>query len=442
MATGINEKMGSKININKEIEAKDVQKGIWKSETISEIDYKSRYGKHRIRGCGATRYMPNFDDLMILPSQLSRMPIDTYRENCETRTVLGHRFAKKPLVIETPIMIAGMSYGALSKEAKIALAKATALTGTVISNGEGGLLAEEKENSYRQSVQILATRFGFSRENLKEADMLEFVIGIGAKPGICGHLMGSKITKDIAKMRQLPIGIDLHSHPRHADALGPDDMVVKIEELRELTNWETPIFVKISAGRVRDDVKIAVKIGVDGIILDGAQAGTGAAPVMATNHLGIPTLPALVEAVKTLDEMGVKDEMSLIISGGIKDGADVAKALAIGADAVAIGTAAMVAMGCRVCLRCQNGVCPFGIGTQDEELRKNLDIDKAAHRVANYIKAITDEAIILAKAAGKTKLRNLEREDLRSLTLETCAMTGIPLVGSDYVFGERFGFEM
>ncbi|WP_368490993.1 FMN-binding glutamate synthase family protein [Clostridium sp. BJN0013] len=442
MATEVDEKMGSKININKEIEAKDVQKGIWKPETISEIDYKSRYGKHRIRGCGATRYMPNFDDLMILPSQLSRMPIDTYRENCETRTVLGHRFAKKPLVIETPIMIAGMSYGALSKEAKIALAKATALTGTVVSNGEGGLLAEERENSYRQSVQILATRFGFSRKNLKEADMLEFVIGIGAKPGICGHLMGSKITRDIAQMRQLPIGIDLHSHPRHADALGPDDMVVKIEELRELTNWETPIFVKISAGRVRDDVKIAVKIGVDGIILDGAQAGTGAAPVMATNHLGIPTLPALVEAVKTLDEMGVKDEMSLIISGGIKDGADIAKALAIGADAVAIGTAAMVAMGCRVCLRCHNGVCPFGIGTQDENLRKNLDIDEAAHRVANYIKAITDEAIILAKAAGKTKLRNLEREDLRSLTLETCAMTGIPLVGSNYVFGERFGFEM
>lgn len=442
MTIDVNKGTGPKINMNKEVEPKDVQRGIWNSETISQIDYKSRYGKHRIRGCGATRYMPNFDDLMVLPSQLSRMSIDTYREDCETRTVLGHRFAKKPIVIETPIMIAGMSYGALSKEAKIALAKATALTGTVISNGEGGLLKEEKQNSYRQSIQILPTRFGFSRKNLEEADMLEFVIGIGAKPGICGHLMGSKITKDIAKMRQLPIGIDLHSHPRHADALGPDDMVVKIQELRQLTNWETPIFVKMSAGRVRDDVKIAVKIGVDGIILDGAQAGTGAAPVMATNHLGIPTLPALVEAVKTLEEMGVKDEMSLIISGGIKDGADVAKALAIGADAVAIGTGAMVAMGCRVCLRCHNGVCPFGIGTQNEKLRKNLNIDEAAQRVANYIKAITNEAIILAKAAGKTKLRSLEREDLRSLTLETCAMTGIPLAGSEYVFGERFGFKM
>ncbi len=424
----------------KDFEPKDVQRGIWNQETVSEIEYKARYGKHRIRGCGATRYMPTFDDLMILPSQLSRMSIDTYREPCETRTVLGKRFAKKPLVIETPIMIGGMSYGALSKEAKIALAKATALTGTVISNGEGGLLPEERANSYRQSIQFLPSRFGFSKRSLETADMLEFLVGIGAKPGLSGHLMGSKITEEIANFRQLPVGIDLHSHPRHGDAFGADDMIVKMEQLRELTNSEIPIFIKIAAGRVRDDVKIAVKIGVDGIILDGAQGGTGAAPVMAANHLGIPTMPALVQAIKTLEEMGVKDEISVIVSGGIKDGADIAKAIAIGADAVAIGTGAMVAMGCKVCLRCHTGVCAFGIGTQDPELRKKFDIDEAAERVANYITAMTNEAILLAKAAGKTKLRSLEREDLRSLTLEACAMTGIPLVGSNYVFGERFGF--
>ncbi len=421
-------------------EPKDVQRGIWNAETLSEIDYKAAYGQHRIRGCGATRYMPNFDDLMILPSQLSRMAIDTYREPCETRTVLGKRYAKKPLVIETPVMIAGMSYGALSKEAKMALAKATSLVGTVISNGEGGLLPEERQLSYRQSIQMLPSRIGFTKRSIESADMLEILVGIGAKPGLSGHLMGSKITQEIADFRQIPVGIDLHSHPRHGDAFGADDMVVKMEQLRELTNWEIPIFIKLAAGRVRDDVKIAVKIGVDGIILDGAQGGTGAAPVMSTNHLGIPTLPALVQAVRTLEEMGVKDEVSLIVSGGIKDGADIAKAMAIGADAVAIGTSAMVAMGCRVCLRCHNGVCGFGIGTQDPESRQKLDIDAAAARVANYIKGITVEATLLAKAAGKTKLKNLEREDLRSLTLESCAMTGIPLVGSDYVFGPRFGF--
>ena len=415
-------------------------KSKWSKEAISEIDYKAAYGKYRIRGCASPRKFPHFDDLMILPSQLTRMPIDTYREDCETRVVLGGRFAKNPIVLETPIMIAGMSYGALSKEAKIALAKATKLVGTVISNGEGGILPEELENSYRQSIQMLPSRMGFTKRSLEIADMIEVLYGIGAKPGLSGHLMGEKITEDISKMRQIPIGIDLHSHPRTGDAFGADDMVVKMQQLREITNWETPIFCKIAAGRVRDDVKIAIKIGFDGIILDGCQGGTGAAPVMASDHLGIPTMPALVQAVRTMEEMGVKDEMSLIVSGGISDGSELAKALAIGADAVAIGTSAMVAMGCRVCMDCQAGKCAFGIGTQDPDLRSKLDIDEAAERVANYIKGMTAEAILLAKAAGKTKLKNLEREDLRALTLETCAMTGIPLVGSDFVIGEGFGF--
>ncbi|WP_242940553.1 FMN-binding glutamate synthase family protein [Anaeromicropila populeti] len=412
----------------------------WSKETLSEIDYKARNGKYRIRGCASPRKLPTFDDLMILPGQMTRMPIDTYREKCETRTVLGGRYATRPLIIETPVMIAGMSYGALSKEAKIALAKATQKVGTVISNGEGGILPEELENSYRQSVQILASRMGFSRRNLEVADMLEVLYGIGAKPGLSGHLMGEKISPEIAQIRQIPIGIDLHSHPRAGDSFGADDMVVKMQQLRELTNWETPIFCKIAAARVKEDVKIAVKLGFDGIILDGCQGGTGAAPVMAADHLGIPSMPALVQAVKAMEEMGVKEEMSLIISGGIKDGADLAKALAIGADAVAIGTGAMVAMGCRVCMNCQSGKCSFGIGTQDPDLRKKLNIEEAADKVANYIKAITEEAVLLAKAAGKTKLKNLEREDLRSVTLEACAMTGIPLMGSDLVIGEGFGF--
>ncbi len=421
-------------------EPSDSVKALWNKDTLAEIDYKATYGKHRIRGCATPREMPNFDDLMILPGQLTRMPLDTYREDCETRTVLGKRFAKKPLVIETPIMIAGMSYGALSKEAKIALAKASSLVGTVISNGEGGILPEELANSYRQSIQVLASRMGFTKRNLEYADMLEVLYGIGAKPGLSGHLMGSKITEDISKMRQIPVGIDLHSHPRSGDAFGADDMVIKMEQLRELTDGNVPIFAKIAAGRVREDIKIAVKIGVDGIILDGCQAGTGAAPVMAADHLGIPLMPALVQAVMTLEEMGMKDEISLIASGGIRNGADVAKALAIGADAVAIGTSAMVAMGCRVCMKCHTGHCAFGIGTQHEDERKNLDVDAAAERVANYIRGMTAEAVLLAKAAGKSKLNNLQREDLRSRSLETTAMTGIPLVGSDFVLGKGFGF--
>jgi glutamate synthase domain-containing protein 2 len=432
--------MSNKDDSTKIPKSKDVQKGVWSPETIAEIKHKAESGKHRIRGCGSTRKFPNFDDLLVLPSQLTRMSIDTYREDCKTQTVLGARYAKRPLVIETPIMISGMSYGALSKEAKIALAKATDIVGTSINNGEGGLLPEERANAYKQVVQILPSRIGFSLRSIEVADALEIIVGIGAKPGLAGHLMGSKITKEIAAFRQLPEGIDLHSHPRHGDIFGADDLCLKVEELRDVTDSQIPIFIKIAAGRVWEDVKIAVKSGVDGIVVDGAEGGTGAAPVVASTHLGIPTLPALVQAVRALEDMGVKDEVSLIVSGGIRDGSDVAKALAIGADAVAIGTGAMVAMGCVVCLRCHEGRCAFGIGTQDPELRKNLDIDAAAQRVANFVQAMTYEAVILAKAAGKTKLQSLEREDLRSLTLEACAMTGIPLVGSNFTFGERFGF--
>jgi glutamate synthase domain-containing protein 2 len=311
---------------NKLPKTKDVQRGVWSPEVIADIKYKAQTGKHRIRGCGTTKKLPHFDELTFLPSQLTRMSIDTYREKCNTQTVLGARFAKKPLVIETPIMISGMSYGALSKEAKTALAKATDIVGTSINNGEGGLLPEERENSYKQVVQILPSRMGFSLRSIEAADALEIIVGIGAKPGLAGHLMASKITKEIAAFRQLPEGIDLHSHPRHGDIFGADDLCLKMEELRDVTGGEIPIFIKIAAGRVWDDVKIAVKAGVDGVVIDGAEGGTGAAPVVAANNLGIPTLPALVQAVRALEDMGVKEEVSLIVSGGIKDGADVAKA--------------------------------------------------------------------------------------------------------------------
>lgn len=414
--------------------------GGWNSSTVQEIQQKARTGKHLVRGCGTTRKLPTFDDLILLSAGLSRMPVDTYREDAVTRTVLGARHARKPLVIETPIMIAPMSYGAISKEAKVALSMGSARVGTAMNNGEGGLLPEERAHSYRQIIQVCPSRFGFSLHTLEQADAIELVFGIGAKPGLSGHLMAEKMTTEIAAFRGLPPGIDLASHPRHGDIFGADDLPVKLAELREITNYEKPIFLKVGAGRVYEDVKIAAKVGVDGIVIDGMQGGTGAGPKIAIDHLGMPTLAAVVQATRALEDMGVKDEVNLIIAGGIRDGADVAKAIALGADAVYVGTGALVAMGCTVCLQCEKGECEFGIGTQKPELRERLEIKLASQRVANYLTAMTNELVIMAKACGKSNVHNLEREDLRAVSLEACAMTGIPFVGSDYVFTEPFGF--
>lgn len=414
--------------------------GGWNSSTVQEIQQKARTGKHLVRGCGTTRKLPTFDDLILLSAGLSRMPVDTYREDAVTRTVLGARHARKPLVIKTPVMIAPMSYGAISKEAKVALSMGSARVGTAMNNGEGGLLPEERAHSYRQIIQVCPSRFGFSLHTLEQADAIELVFGIGAKPGLSGHLMAEKMTAEIAAFRGLPPGIDLASHPRHGDIFGADDLPVKLAELREITNYEKPIFLKVGAGRVYEDVKIAAKVGVDGIVIDGMQGGTGAGPKIAIDHLGMPTLAAVVQATRALEDMGVKDEVNLIIAGGIRDGADVAKAIALGADAVYVGTGALVAMGCTVCLQCEKGECEFGIGTQKPELRERLEIKLASQRVANYLTAMTNELVIMAKACGKSNVHNLEREDLRAVSLEACAMTGIPFVGSDYVFTEPFGF--
>lgn len=414
--------------------------GGWSPAVIRDIQTRAATGKNIIRGCGSTRRLPTFDDLVVLPAGLSRLSIDTYRERCETRTNLWKRSSENTLTIETPVIIGGMSYGALSKEAKIALAKGSSMVGTAMDNGEGGLLPEEREATYIQIFQMTPGRFGFSRQSLEDADIIELIFGIGAKPGLSGHLMAEKITAEIASFRGLPVGIDLHSLPRHGDIFGPDDLQLKIAELREITGGRKPIFAKIGAGRVKEDVKIAAKVGVDGITIDGMQGGTGAGPKIAIDHLGIPTLPAIVQATRALEEMGLKDEITLIVSGGIRDGADAAKALALGADVVALGTGAMVAMGCTVCLECHLGNCEFGIGTQKPELRARLDIEKAATQVANYITAMTYELVILTKACGKTDVHNLEREDIRSLTPEACMMTGVPMAGTDLTFSEPFGY--
>jgi glutamate synthase domain-containing protein 2 len=410
---------------------------------------------------GAKRRVPSFDDLVFLTASASRYPLEGYREKCSTQTILGSRYAKEPIKLEIPVTIAGMSFGSLSANVKEALGRAASEVGTSTTTGDGGMTAEERQSSRTLVYQCLPSRYGFNPDDLRQADAVEIVLGQGAKPGGGGMLLGQKVSERVAGMRTLPPGIDQRSACRHPDWVGPDDLKIKIEELREITDWKIPVYVKMGATRVRDDVKLAVKAGADVVVIDGMQGGTAATQQVFIEHTGIPTLAALPLAVEALEELDVVGEVQLIISGGIRSGADVAKALALGADAVSIGQAVLVAIGCNhhsyfqddqwhdaredyrqldteagFCHHCHTGQCPVGITTQDEVLEKRLDPEWAARRLGNYLQVLTMELSTLARACGKSNVHHLEREDLVALTVEAAAMARIPLAGTDWIPGQ------
>jgi glutamate synthase domain-containing protein 2 len=433
--------------------------GTYTPGIIEDIQVKAELGRYRIRGFGTLRprTWATFDDLTFLPCGLTRIPLEGYREACSTKTVLGTRFAEKPVELEIPFMVTGMSYGALSFNAKVALARGARQAGTSTTTGDGGMLPAERENSRVLIYEVLPSRYGINVHHLRQADAVELTIGQGAKPGTGGLLLGSKVSPEIARLRDLPPGVDQRSPARHPDFLGPDDMILKIEELREATDWRVPIFVKLGASRVYDDVKLAAKAGADVVVVDGMEGGTGASPDLLQEHTGIPTLAAVCEARAALEELGLFGEVQLIIAGGIRHGSDAAKALALGADACYVGTAALIALNCNkplyvedyhalgaapyACHHCHTGRCPVGITTQDPELMKRLEIDPAAERVANWFHAVTSEVQILARACGKRDVHDLEPEDLRALTLEASLITGVPLAGTNVVFGGGPGWK-
>ncbi len=402
---------------------------IWNKFTYDEIIYKTSNGKHIVRGTGAKKRFPDFDELVFLNAQTSRPPIDGYREPCNTSVSLGKKDGPR-LHLGVPIVIGAMSFGSLSKEAKISIAKAASKFGIAVNTGEGGILPEERENASILIAQYASGRFGISARALQSADAIEIKIGQGAKAGQGGLLLSEKVSSEISAIRGIPMGTDAVSPSRHLDIVGPEDLKMKIDQLREITEGKVPIIIKYAAGRVKDDVKIAAKAGADIITVDGAQGGTGAAPDVILENTGIPALAAVVEAHEALIEINMRDNIGLIISGGIRNGADVAKALALGADAVAISTAVLVAMGCKGCGICHSGKCPWGIATQNPSLRRRLKIDVATQRIENYLESTIHELTMLVQVLGKTDVRNLEREDLRALTLNVSEITGLPFVGT------------
>jgi glutamate synthase domain-containing protein 2 len=419
--------------------------------TLSEIRRAAATGIYDIRGGGAKRRVPCFDDLVFLGASMSRYPLEGYREKCATNVVLGARYAKKPIELKIPITIAGMSFGSLSAQAKEALGRGATAMGTSTTTGDGGMTPEERGHSEKLVYQLLPSRYGMNPDDLRKADAIEVVVGQGAKPGGGGMLLGQKISERVAEMRTLPEGIDQRSACRHPDWTGPDDLAIKITELREITAWEKPIYVKVGAARPYYDTALSVKAGADVVVVDGMQGGTAATQDVFIEHVGIPTLPAVKEAVRALKELDMHRKVQLIVSGGIRNGADVAKALAMGADAVSIGTAALIAIGDNDPLLedeyqklgttagayddWHEGNDPAGITTQDPELAKRLDPIKAGQRLANYLGVLTLELQTLARANGKSHVRNLEPEDLVALTVEAAAMAGVPLAGTSWVPG-------
>lgn len=446
-------------------EVRDVDLEEWGSlppHRIKQIQQMAETGLYEIRGGSGKRRVPSFEDLSFLTASISRYPLEGYREACDTKTVLGTRNAENPIELDIPITIAGMSFGALSATAKESLGRAASFMGTSTTTGDGGMTEEEREASDKLVYQCLPSRYGFNPDDLRRADAIEVVIGQGAKPGGGGMLLGQKVSERVAAMRTLPPGIDQRSASRHPDWTGPDDLTIKIHELREATAWKVPIYVKVGATRVANDVKLACAAGADVVVVDGMVGGTAACQEVFMEHAGIPTLAAVRQASDALREVGMDGQVQLIISGGIRSGADVAKALALGADAVSMGMGALVALGCNsakimmdgvemdvtddyarlgtkpgYCHHMQTGRCPVGITTQDPELEKRLDPELGARRVTHYLKALVMELTTLARACGKSNVHNLEPEDLVALTIEAAAMAHVPLAGTNWIPGQE-----
>lgn len=418
----------------------------WTFSAIEEIHYKAQTGEYLLRGFGTSGQTPHFDNITIVPSQIaSDQPLDKYREECDLEVIIGEDTCEKPVRLRLPFVFPAMSFGALSKEAKMALAIGAAQTGTATNTGEGGLVPEEAwltrgfsdeqctvkawEPGGTLVIQWSTGRWGVTVDYLNSGDAIEVKIGQGAKPGMGGHLLGAKVTPEVARVRGIPVGSDALSPCRYYDIQNLEDMKHMVAFLRDVTAYKVPIWFKLGPSRPYADVSACVEAGADAISIDGLAGGTGCSPDIVTQGVGIPTIACLPPAVQALKDLGVHRKVKLIALGGIRNGLDAYKALALGADAVGFGSAAEIALGCRVCYACQKGNCPYGITSQKPELRARLDPYEGGRRLANFLKACGEELKILTMLSGHGRIAELSTEDLRAMDLNTAALTGLKLAG-------------
>jgi glutamate synthase domain-containing protein 2 len=420
----------------------------WTFSAIEEVHHKAQTGEYLLRGFGTQGPTPNFDMITVVPSQIaSEAPRDKYREECDMQVVIGEDTCENPMVLKLPFVWPAMSFGALSKEAKLALAIGAAMTGIATNTGEGGLLPEERwlsrgyaDEKRKQKkwepggslvVQWSTGRWGVSAEYVNSGDAIEVKIGQGAKPGMGGHLLGAKVTEAVSEVRGIPVGSDALSPCRYYDVQTMDDMKHMVAFLRDVTEHKYPILFKLGPSRPYADVAACIEAGADAISIDGLVGGTGCSPDLVTQGVGIPTIACIPPAVQALKDYGVHRKVKLIALGGIRNGLDAFKAMAMGADAVGFGSAAEVALGCRVCYACHKGNCPYGITSQKEEFRARLDPVEGGERLANFIRATGEEVKILTMLSGHSSTADLSPEDLRAMDLNTAALTGLKLAGFD-----------
>lgn len=390
---------------------------------MAEIHHMAVTGKSISASMGTELKMPNWDDILILGAQLDPMPLEE-SEEVQTKTVIGKN-AKKPLILENPIYISHMSFGALSKEAKISLAKGSAMANSAMCSGEGGIIPEEMEAADKYIFEYVGNLYSVNPENLRNADAIEIKIGQGTKPGMGGHLPKEKVTKEISQIRNKPMGQDILAPSRFPGIKNKDDLKKLIQQLRMASDGR-PIGIKIAAGRIEKDLEFCVYAEPDFITIDGRGGATGSSPKFLRDSSSMPTIYALYRARKYLDS--INSDISLVITGGLRVSSDFAKAIAMGADAIAVASAPLIAMACQQYKICGTGMCPMGIATQDEELRLRLNQDAAAMRVANFLNVSLDELKMFARITGHNNIHDLSVDDLCTINREISEFTNIPHV--------------